>query len=188
MPHSAPLPFDHGTLCSSSLGCRRSFLALNNLQHICNLGGQRITKIILDLVALTKPVPGTLQVVPDNLSFLGVIGGMRAHEETHDTVLDALLPSPIDDLRRRFEHLILLHLFAGIGPFPLELIDAVLHIASRQLYLFHLICVELLVKRCVLLYFSLSLFVLGFGLTFPEQILSRWRGISPMFSHNATHY
>ena len=25
MPHSAPLPFDHGALCSSSLGCRRNF-------------------------------------------------------------------------------------------------------------------------------------------------------------------
>ena len=108
---------------------------------------------------------------------------MRAHEETHHTVLDALLPSPIDDLRRRFEHLILLHLFAGIGPFPLELIDAVLHIASRQLYLIHLLLAELLVTRCVLFYLSLSLslFVLGLGLPFPEQMLSRRRGISPMF-------
>ncbi len=42
MPHSALLLFDHGALCSSSLGCRRSFLG-DHLQHIFNLGDQRIT-------------------------------------------------------------------------------------------------------------------------------------------------
>ncbi len=125
----------------------------------CN-GEQIITQVILDLVALTVPAPDVLQVVADNLSLFGVIGGMRAHEETHHTVFDALVPSPIDDLQRRFEHLILLHLFAGIGPFPLELIDAVLHIASRQLYLLHLLLVELRVNAVS---FYLSLFLFCFG-------------------------
>ncbi len=196
MPHSVIAPLGLG-----APGCRHSCLGLDHLQEIFNLGDQRITKVSLDAVALTVLAPDVLQTLADSLTLLGVIRSNRTPEATHQTVLDVLLPSLIDDLQRRCDHLLLIHVIADIGPFPLELIDAQLRSPSPRQYQLRLRLAEPIVKRSVLisllfsfsLYLSLSLslylshsfFVWELGLTFPQEMLSRRRGSPPDCSHSA---
>ena len=83
MPHSVLPPFGHGALCTSRTGCHRSSLWLDDfLDHV---GDQTITKVSLDLVALTVLAPDVLQALADSATLLGVSPGIRAAEETQQT-------------------------------------------------------------------------------------------------------
>ncbi len=147
MPHSLlPLPFDLWAALSCCHG-------LDHLQNIFNLGDERITKVDLDPVGLTVHAPKVLQALADILTMLGESSGIRAPEETQQTVLDALMRSLLDNLQLRCEHfrlLIRLHLFTDIGPVTLELFNALLCSPYRQRYLLHLLIAELLAKRRLL--------------------------------------
>ena len=155
------MPFDHGGLCTNTPGCHCNVIGLDHVQDssiLATIGSQQIK---LGLLALTVLDSDVLQTLAESLTLLGVIRSNRTPEATHQTVLDVLLPSLIDDLQRRCDHLLLIHVIAEIGPFPLELIDALLRSLSRQRYRLHLLLAEPIVKRSVLVSLSLTLSLFG---------------------------